>query len=110
MERVEQNVSFLSMLSKGRVKQAKALVGTATSKQLDSICEIILNVIKQVIAIPKKLVNKAKKVKRVMRCLSKKGLSRKLRRYYVSKYLGVIRRIITASLPVISIGLSAAQF
>ena len=110
MERVEKNVAFLTTLAKGGVKQAKALVLTASSKQLDAICEIILNVVKQVIELPTALVKKAKKVKRVIRCLAKKTLSRKVRRYYISKYLGVIRRIITAALPVISIALSAAQF
>jgi hypothetical protein len=110
MERVEQNVSFLKTLSTGHVKQAKALLKTATSKQLDAICEIILNVVKEVISIPQNLVRKARKVKKVIRCLAKKSLSRKVRRRLMAKYLVIIRRIIASSLPIISIALSAAQF
>jgi hypothetical protein len=110
MERVNENNAFLKALATLPPKQATALVKTAKSRQLDSICEIILNVIKEVIVLPKKLVKKAKKVKKVIRCLAKKTLSKKVRRKLMLKYMAIIRNILQASLPIISVALSAAQF
>ena len=110
MDRIEKNEGFLKALSSSHVKQAKALIKTAKTKQLDAICEIILNVVKQVIELPQKLVKKARKVKKVIRCLAKKTLSKKLRRKLMLKYIPIIRSILSAALPLISIGLTAAQF
>ena len=110
MEKVAANTDFLKALASLQPKQASALLKTAKSKQLDAICEIILNVIRQVIAIPDKLVKKAKKFKKVIRCLTKKALSKKVRRKWMLKYIGIIRSILSASLPIISIALTAAQF
>ena len=107
---MKENVPFLEAVSTLDAKQAKALLKTAKSKQLDAICEIILNVIKQVIELPHKLVKKARKVKKVIRCLAKKTLSKKLRRKLMLKYIPIIRSILAAALPLVSIGLTAAQF
>jgi len=107
---VKENVPFLEAVSTLDAKPAKALLKTAKSKQLDAICEIILNVIKQVIELPHKLVKKARKVKKVIRCLAKKTLSKKLRRKLMLKYIPIIRSILAAALPLVSIGLTAAQF
>ena len=107
---MKENKSFLEALSSLHPKQAKALLKTAKSKQLDAICEIILNVVKQVIQLPQKLVKKARRVKKVIRCLAKKTLSKKLRRNLMLKYIPIIRRILAAALPLVSIALTAAQF
>jgi hypothetical protein len=110
MEKVKENTPFLEALSRLHPKQAKALLKTAKSKQLDAICEIILNVVKQVLQVPQKLVKKAKRVKKVIRCLAKKTLSKKLRRKLMLKYIPIIRSILAAALPLVSIALTAAQF
>jgi hypothetical protein len=110
MEKVQENADFLKALVSLRPKQAKLLLKTAKSKQLDAICEIILNVIREVIAIPKKLVKKAQKFKKVIRCLTKKTLSKKVRRKWMGKYIKIIRSILSASLPIVSIAMTAAQF
>jgi hypothetical protein len=110
MERIEQNVDFLKAVSQLDIKQSKGLLKTAKTRQLDAICEIILNVIKEVITIPKGLVKKAKKFKKVIRCLARKSLSKKLRRKWMLKYIAIIRNIIAASLPIVSVALSVAQF
>jgi hypothetical protein len=109
MEHLKENEGFIKALSSSHGKQSKALIKTATSKQLDAVCEIILNVIKEVIIIPKKLFKKAKKYKKVIRRLAKKTLPKKLRRELMRKYIPIIRNILSAALPIISIVLSAIQ-
>ena len=110
MEKVHENLPFLKALSSLHSKQAAALLKTAKSKQLDAICEIILNVIREVIAIPQKLVKKARKFKKVIRCLTKKTLNKKVRRKWMGKYIAIIRSILSSALPIVSIALTAAQF
>jgi hypothetical protein len=110
MDKIEENAAFLKALSTLHPKQASGLLKTAKSSQLDAICEIILNVIREVIALPKKLVKKARKFKKVIRCLAKKSLSKKVRRKWMLKYMTIIRSILSAALPIVSVALTAAQF
>jgi hypothetical protein len=110
MDRIEKNEGFLKALSSSHVKQAKALIKTAKTKQLDAICEIILNVIKEVIVIPKTLFKKAKKYKKIIRRLAEKTLGRKLRRKLMAKYIPILQSILSSALPILSFAISAAQF
>jgi hypothetical protein len=107
MDHLKDNESFLKALTTSHGKQAKALIKTAKSKQLDAVCEIILNVIREVIVIPKKLFKKAKKYKNIIRRLAEKTLSRKLRRKWMTKYIPIIKSILASALPLISVVLSA---
>jgi len=107
MDRLKDNEGFLKALSTSHGKQAKALIKTAKSKQLDAVCEIILNVIREVIVIPKKLFKKAKKFKKIIRRLAEKTLPRKLRRKLMAKYIPIIKSILASALPIISVVLSA---
>jgi hypothetical protein len=110
MEHVKENEPFLKALSKAHSKQAKGLIKTAKTKQLDALCEIILNVLKEVIAIPKGIVKKLKKYKKVIRSLAEKKLAKYIRRKVILKYLNIIQTVVGAALPVISVGLGIASF
>ena len=110
MERLQQNEGFLKALSTAHEKQAKALIKTAKSSQLDVICEVILNVLKEVIRIPKALVKKVRKHKKVIRRLARKSLGKFLRRKLMLKYIGIVQTVLGSVLPVLSVAIGLAQF
>ena len=110
MERLQQNEGFLKAVSTTHEKQAKALIKTAKSNQLDVICEVILNVLKEVITLPKAVLKKVKKYKKVIRRLAKKSLGKFLRRKLMLKYIGVVQSVLSAVLPVLSVAIGLAQF
>jgi hypothetical protein len=110
MERVAQNEAFVKAIATTHTKQAKALINTAKSKQLDIICEIILNVLKEVIKIPKAIVKKVMKYRKVIRRLARKSLGKFLRRKLMVKYIGIVQTILSAVLPVLSVAIGIAQF
>jgi hypothetical protein len=110
MERLTQNEGFVKAISTAHPKQAKALIKTAKSNQLDIICEIILNVLKEVLAIPKAVFKKVKKHRKVIRRLAKKSLGKFLRRKLMVKYIGIVQSILAAVLPILSVAIGIAQF
>jgi len=110
MERLEQNEGFLKAIATAHEKQAKALIKTAKGNQLDAICEVILNVLKEVVTIPKGIVKKVKKHKKVIRRLAKKTLGKFLRRKLMLKYIGIVQTILSAVLPILSVAIGIAQF
>ena len=110
MERLEQNEGFLKAIATAHAKQSKALIKTAKGNQLDAICEVILNVLKEVVTIPKGIVKKVKKHKKVIRRLAKKTLGKFLRRKLMLKYIGIVQTILSAVLPILSVAIGIAQF
>ena len=100
MECVEENKTFLSLLTKTHKGQYRHLISSATKSQLDTICGVIKNVIKGRIEVPKEILNGASAFKKILEKIAKKCF-KPSRRKLLLKYGQIITRIISAALPII---------
>jgi len=111
MESVNDHSSFLHRLaSTSSAKDSRELIKNAKPKQLDAVCEILLNILRGTVDVTVKLKRQATKYKAVLRKLVKRCLKKTLRKKLFLKYLTIVKRLIVAALPLIGIALSALQF
>ena len=109
MKRVKDNASFLKATTSAHPEQCKALIQTAHNKQLDAICEILLNIVKGVIPLKEELFKKASKFKKILRELVAKCTNKKARKELMIKYFGILKKLLAAALPVIGLVLAGTQ-
>jgi hypothetical protein len=104
MDKLKTHATFLckvgSTKHKGTVKE---LIKKAKPKQLDVICEIILNTLNGTLPLSKDLFKKAKVYQSILRKLAKKCLKKLLRKKLFIKYFSIIRRIVAAAIPICGI-------
>jgi hypothetical protein len=111
MESVKTHKVFLQRLATpASSKTGKDIIQRAKPKELDAVCEILLNILRGTFDIADKLKKKAVKYKTVLRKLAKRCLKRTLRKELFIKYFTIVKRLIVAALPIIGITLSALQF
>jgi hypothetical protein len=111
MQRIREHEAFLQKLATTRrEKVGKDIIKSANPRQLDSRCEIILNVLRGNIPLGKAIFKKAQSHKNVLRKLAKKCLKKLIRKKLFIKYFTVIKKILAAVLPIIGIALSALQY
>ena len=110
MERIKIHENFLktAIATKGK-KNVTLLIKGAKAKQLDAICEIILNILRGTVPLGDCVKKKASRHKLVLRKLAKRCLQKLPRKRLFIKYFTVIKKIIAAVLPVIGIVVSALQ-
>ena len=109
MKRVKENADFLKAATSAHAKQCKALIQTARKSQLDAICEILLNILRGVIPLKEEVYTKAARVKKALRQIVVKCSNKKLRKELICKYFSVIKKLLSAALPVIGVILSGSQ-
>jgi hypothetical protein len=110
MKRVKENQAFLNAIATStRERDGRGLIRSAKPKQLDAVCEIIVNILHGVLPISDSVKKKAERHKTVLRKLAKKCLRKLKRKKLFLKYFTIIKRLIVAALPVIGLTLSAIQ-
>jgi hypothetical protein len=104
MERITEQETFLrAVVTAKRAKDKVALIKGAKPKELDALCEIILNILQGTVPLSDNEKKKASKHKTVLRKLAKRCLKKLPRKRLFIKYFTVIRHIIAAALPIIGI-------
>ena len=109
MERLKVNSAFLKATTTAHAEQGKALVRTAKQTQLDSICEILLNIVRGTITLSDGLFAKARRYKKVLSHLVTKCGNKKLRKELMVKYFGIIQKLLAAALPLLGVIFSGVQ-
>ena len=109
MERLKENSAFLKATTTAHAKQAKALLQSAKQTQLDSICEILLNIVSGTITLSDGLFAKASRYKKVLTQLVTKCGNKKLRKELMVKYFGIIQKLLAAALPLLGVIFSGVQ-
>ena len=111
MENVRRHKAFLvAVATTQRPKDGRELIKSAKLKQLDAVCEILLNIVRGSVVLTDNLKRKAATYKTILRKLVKRCLKKVVRKQLFLKYFTIVRRLIVAALPVIGITLSALQF
>ena len=101
MDKLQVHSSFLCKVASTKKKSAgQALIKKAKPKELDVICEIILNILSGTVPLAKDLLKRAKNYRTILRKLAKKCLKKVLRKKLFIKYYTIIRRILAAVLPI----------
>ena len=101
MDKLKIHSSFLCKVATTKKKSiGHSLIKKAKPKELDVICEIILNVLSGTVPLAKDLLKRAKTYKTVLRKLAKKCLKKVLRKKLFIKYYTIIQRILAAVLPI----------
>lgn len=109
MERVQENEGYLRLIAKTTLKRGRRLITEATAAQLDSICEVILNVIKGTLSVPNTLIQKAKKYQKSIRQLASRYLGPRVRKRLMLRYLPIIKKILAVAVPLCTILASVTQ-
>lgn len=109
MKRIKENSAFLKATTVAHGEQCKALLKTAKHRQLDSICEILLNIVRGVIPLKEQLFKKAARYKRVLRQIVTKCSNKTFRRELMIKYFGILQKLLAAALPIIGVVLTGVQ-
>ena len=110
MENIKDNEAFIQRVAvTSREKAGQALIKSAKPKELDALCEIILNVLRGTVPLADCDKKKAAGYKTVLRKLAKRCLKKLPRKRLFIKYFKVIRSIVTAALPIIGIVISAVE-
>ena len=109
MQRINENQVFLKATTQAHTSQGRALLVTARKTQLDAVCEVLLNIVHGTIRLSKELIKKAARYKHVIRQIVTKPFSRKSRKELMIKYFGIVKKLISAALPVIGVAISGAQ-
>ena len=108
MDRITKQEAFLRSVVNTKQKKDKiALIENAKPRQLDALCEIILNVLCGTVPLTTGEKKKASKHKVILRKLAKRCLKKLPRKRMLIRYFTVIRQIITTVLPIIGIVLAA---
>ena len=111
MDRIRTHKAFLQAVATTKREQTeKELLKSAKPQQLDALCEIILNILRGTIPLGKAVFKKAEAHKSVLRQLAKKCLRKIIRKKLFIKYFTIIKKTLTAVLPIIGITLNALQF
>jgi hypothetical protein len=104
MDRVEEHETFLCKVVHTKRKPAETkLIKEAKVGELDSICEVLLNILQGTVPLPEFFVKKAKKYKTVLRKLVKRCLKKLLRKKMLIKYFNIIRELLSVALPICGI-------
>lgn len=103
MKRIRDNEAFLKATTLAHVKQGKALLETAKKEQLDSICEILLNIVSGSIPLKDELVKKASRFKNVLRKIVTKCFNNKARKDLMIKYFKIVQKLLMAALPIVGL-------
>jgi hypothetical protein len=104
MDSLKEHETFLCKVASTRGKKVSLnLIEKAKPRQLDVICEIILNTVQGVLTIAPDLHKKLKKYKLVLRKLAKKCLKKLMHKELLVKYFTIVRHLIAAVLPVCGI-------
>jgi len=109
MKRIKENADFLRATTLAHPEQCKALLKTAKPKQLDSICEILFNIVKGVIPLKEELFKKTSRYRNVLRKLVNKCLHKKVRRELMVKYFGILQKLLATALPIIGLIVTTLQ-
>ena len=109
MKRVKENADFFKAATSAHGSQCKALLQSARKSQLDAICEILLNILRGVIPLKEEVYKKAARVKNVLRKIVVKCSNKKLRKELMYIYFGVIKKLLTAALPIIGVILTGSE-
>lgn len=109
MKRIKDNEVFLKATTVAHVEQGKALIRTAKKGQLDSVCEVLLNIVKGAIPLKEELVKKAGRFKNILRKIVTKCFNNKSRRELMIKYFKIVQKLLFAALPLIGVILSGIQ-
>ena len=86
MKRIKENSDFLKATTTAHGEPCKALLETAKQSQLESICEILLNIVRGNISLPDAILEKAQRYKKVLLHLSTKCGNKKARKELMVKY------------------------
>lgn len=73
MSSAEKNKNFLELLCHSKNKFRKTLIENASNDQIESICEIVLNILNGNIELSEKQIKKLSKKKELLRALVKSG-------------------------------------
>ena len=106
MKRIKENADFLKATTSAHPKQCKALLETAKHSQLESICEIVLNIVRGNLTLPEVVFSKAKRYKTVLRKLATKCGNKKKRKELIVKYCRIIQKLLATVLPLLGLILS----
>lgn len=99
-QNIKRNFHFLHMLAKSHPTQRKALLKSANNKQIKSVCEVCLNILKGNVRVN---VKKIKKYKQTLRKLAKRNISNESKkRVLVNQSGGFIPLIAPAIISAIS--------
>ena len=110
MDNIRNNEAFLhTIVSTKKKKDGTLLVKKAKPHQLDAVCEIILNILRGTVPLAPQDKKKASHHKSVLRKLAKRCLKKLPRKRLFIKYFTIIRKIVTAALPVIGVVISSLQ-
>ena len=110
MDNIRKNEAFLhTIASTKRKKTGTLLVKKAKPKQLDAVCEIILNILRGTVQLPDNEKKKASQHKGVLRKLAKRCLKKLPRKILFIKYFTIIRNIVSVALPLIGLVISSIQ-
>ena len=110
MDNIREHESFLqTIIATKRKKAATLLVKKAKPKQLDAVCEIILNILRGTVPLTDNDKKKAAKHKSVLRKLAKRCLKKLPRKRIFIKYFTIIRQILSVALPLIGVVISSLQ-
>jgi hypothetical protein len=101
MDKLQLHSDFLCEVASTKKRSAgRDLIKKAKPKELDVICEIILNILSGTVPLAKDLLKRAKTYKTVLRKIAKKCLKKVLRKKLFIKYYTIIRRLLAAVLPI----------
>ena len=101
MDTVKANEEFLcTVVNTRRLKGGIALIKGAKPRELDALCEIILNILKGTIILPDAFLKKFRKHKTFLRKLAKRCMKKLWHKKTLIKYFAIVRRLIAAALPI----------
>ena len=112
MKLIRENEVFLKAATVAHPQQGKALIESAKTSQLDSICEVLLNIVHGIIPLPEELFKKAVRYRRALREIVSKVLRKTLRKDLLLKYYNIVKQLLNVALPIIGLvvtGLQVAQ-
>ena len=109
MKLIKDNEVFLKATINSHRGQGTALVSSAKKHQLDSICEVLLNIVHGIIPVSNDIVKKAARYKSVLRQIVGKLIKTKLRKELIIKYFNIVKQLLAFALPVIGVIVTGCQ-
>ena len=98
MHRLEEYEPFLRLLAHTHPKQRKALLATATSKQLSIICEIVFNFLQGIIPFESAEIGIISKYRSILRRIGQKK-SHKANKVFIIKNSSAVSTFLKVVLP-----------
>ena len=96
---VKTQPAFLELLATSERKQARALISTMTTSQLNAICEVLINIQFGNIAVNEKDIKKLQRKKNAIVQLTSKTTGANIRKTLIEKEVALILMIIKSILP-----------